>query len=319
MAAIRVGVIGAGNIAQFHLPVLKALSDVEIIALCDNDTATLNATSDRFQIANCITSYQELLDDGTLDAVFVLVSVLNVAEITEPFLKASIPTFLEKPPGLYSTDTQRLAAIAAENNCISMVGLNRRFYSTLVKGREWLMEGDGVSSVTVDAHEDISRIWEAGKHPEAVVRRWSYANGIHALDLLRFFGGDVAHVHAIQKRYDNPMPDSYSALIEFENGAVGRALMDWSAPGTHRVQARAPGMTLTTDSSYRRVILQRRGKEDIAATFSEVDNLYKPGFYAQDEYFISCVRQKKSPEFPAVTLGDSVKTMQLIDAITGMD
>ena len=87
------------------------------------------------------------------------------------------------------------------------------------------MEAGGLLSVTVEAHEDIDRIWKRGKQPEGVIHRWSYANGIHALDLLRFFGGDVAHVHAIQKQYDNPMPDSYSALIEFETGAVGCALM----------------------------------------------------------------------------------------------
>ena len=317
MASIRVGVIGAGNIAQSHLPVLKALPEVEIVALCDKEIAMLNETGNRFQIANRTTSYKELLESNALDAVFVLVSVLAVAAVAEDFLKAGIPTFLEKPPGLYTTDTQRLASIAAENNCISMVGLNRRFYSTLSKGREWLMEGDGVLSVTVDAHEDIDRIWKKGKQPEEVARRWSYANGIHALDLLRFFGGEVARVRAIQRQYENPMPDSYSALIEFENGAVGRALMDWAAPGGHRVEARGLGITMTTDASYQRIVIQRRGQDPLTLSFSDTDNRYKPGFYAQDEYFLSCVRQSKAPEFPAVTLADSVKTMELIDAITG--
>jgi virulence factor len=318
MDTIHVGVIGAGNIAQFHLPVLKAMPEVEIVALCDSDSATLNQTGDRFQIANRLTSHQELLQSQSLDAVFVLVSVMRVAAVAEDFLKAGVPTFLEKPPGLYSRDTQRLAAIAAENDCLSMVGLNRRFYSTLQEGRKWLMDAGGVSSVTVDAHEDIDRIWKRGKHPEAVVRRWSYANGIHALDLLRFFGGAVVDVHAVQKRYESPMPDSYSAIVEFENGTVGRALMDWSAPGGHRVQARGLGITLTAEGSYQRVVIQRRGKETVTLTFSEADEQYKPGFFAQDSYFISCVREKRQPEFPAVTLADAVETMALIDTITGM-
>jgi predicted dehydrogenase len=322
MASIRVGVIGAGNIAQSHLAVLKALPEVEILVLCDKDSATLNQTGDRFQIANRTTSHKELLEYHALDAVFVLVSVLAVAKVTEDCLKVRIPTFLEKPPGVCGAETQQLASIAAENNCFSMVGLSQRFYSTLSEARERLMEAGGLLSVTVEAHEDIDRIWNRAnrtvKQPDEVIHRWSYANGIHALDLLRFFGGDVAHVHAIQKQYDNPMPDSYSALIEFENGAVGRALMDWSAPGGHRVQARGRGITLTTLEKYEGILLQQRGKDDVTLTFSESDNQYKPGFFAQDEYFLSCVRQKKSPEFPAVTLADALKTMKLIDAITGM-
>ena len=71
MTSIRVGVIGAGNIAQFHLAVLKALPEVEIIVLCDKDPATLNQTGDRFQIANRTTSHKELLESHALDAVFV--------------------------------------------------------------------------------------------------------------------------------------------------------------------------------------------------------------------------------------------------------
>jgi len=41
---IRVGVLGAGAIAQVaHLPVLRRLPGVEVVAICDNDVGKAQA------------------------------------------------------------------------------------------------------------------------------------------------------------------------------------------------------------------------------------------------------------------------------------
>src|SRR2546422_11141369 len=53
---IRVGVIGAGAIAQVaHLPVLRRLPGVEVAAICDNDVGKAQALAARFEIgrASC--------------------------------------------------------------------------------------------------------------------------------------------------------------------------------------------------------------------------------------------------------------------------
>ena len=49
MTPLRVAVIGAGNIAQQHLPVLLAHPDCEVALLCDSDPATLARTAQRLR------------------------------------------------------------------------------------------------------------------------------------------------------------------------------------------------------------------------------------------------------------------------------
>ena len=314
---LNLAVVGLGHIAQQHLAVLRDLPDVRLGAGVDTDRAVLQETGDRFAIARRLTDIQPLLDDERPDAVFVLVSVLRVAEVSGAFLAAGIPTFLEKPPGLYTAQTRQLAATARATGTLAMVGVNRRYYSTNLEGRRRLLDSGGLRTIAVEAHEDVDRIRRGTKFPLEVLRRWSAANGIHALDLLRFFGGQVARVTAVQRTFDGPMPDACSALIEFDSGALGRAAMDWTAPGGHRYEARGPGVTLTSEAGLTRLLWHARGRDPEAIELDEVDRAYKPGFYRQDCAFLDGVRRGAMPPFPACSLDDAVQTMALIDAIAG--
>lgn len=314
---LEVAVIGAGHIAQKHLAALQAIPGLRLAALVDKNPEMLQTTAEHFGIERRLTSIEPLLEQSRPDAVFVLVSVLAVHEVAGAFLKARIPTFLEKPPGLHTCQTRELARLAREHQTLAMVGVNRRFYSTTIRGREMLLEAGPIRSVTVEAHEDMDRIWKMGKFPEEVIRRWAAANGIHALDLLRFFGGDVRKVTAVQRTFEGPMPDSCAAIVEFANGAVGRALMDWTAPGGHRFEARGPGVTLTSDPGFSKVTFQRRGQEPLILELDEEDRKQKPGFLRQDRTFLECVRTGQPLPFPACDLDDAVKTMEMIDGIAG--
>ena len=102
MSRLRVAVIGAGNIAQQHLPVLTNHPACEVAVLCDVNPAMLAETAGRFGIAEREESPDALLRRDDLDAVYVLVSVLHVARVASKFIVAGLPTFLEKPPGICS-------------------------------------------------------------------------------------------------------------------------------------------------------------------------------------------------------------------------
>ena len=315
--ALKIAIIGGGNIAQAHLSVLRDLPQAEVVSLADIDPQTRQESADRFAIPGRWSSHLELLEKDRPDAVFVLVSVLQVAPVAADFIRAGIPTFLEKPPGLYTSQTRQLAELARQTGTLAMVGVNRRFYSVLLRGREKLLESGPVRSLTVEAHEDLDRLSGSDKFSAEVRRRWSVANGIHALDLLRFFGGDIVDITAVHHRVEGPMPDCCSALIEFEEGAVGRALMDWFAPGGHRFEVRSAGATLTSEPGFVAVALQRRGEAVERIEADEEDRRYKPGFFRQDQTFLDCVRRSAPLPFPACSLDDAVKTMEMTDLIAG--
>jgi predicted dehydrogenase len=315
---LEVVVVGAGRMARAHLAVLQQAPEVRVAALVDPDAAALQRTADEFGIARRLASHRDLLQQERPDAAFVAVSILSTADVAADFLSAGVPTLVEKPAGLFTHQTRRLAELARERRALAMVGVNRRFYAAILRGRELLAQAGPVLSITVDAHEDLTRLQHDPRFPAQVVRRWGAANGVHVLDLLRFFAGDVARVCALQRTFRASAPDVCAALLEFEGGAVGRAGMDFTGPGGHRFEVRAEGATLTSQDSYlQRLILQARGSEPLVLQPDELDRTLKPGLVRQDHLFLECVRTGTPLPFPASTLDDAVKTMELIDALAG--
>lgn len=322
MSQLRVAVIGAGTIAQQHLPVLTARQDCRVIVLCDVDEAVRAETAARFGIAEQADDVAAISRRDDLDAVFVLVSVMAVADVAARCIEAGLPTFLEKPPGLYSADTRRLADLAKRRGTIAMVGLNRRFYASHLATRERLATIGPLATLTIEAHEDLALVPErfAARRggvplPEPVFRRWAVANGIHALDLIRFFGGEVEVVATEGHRVALPFPDVHTAILRFAGGAHGRALVDYVAPGGHRFELRCAGARATSLPGFGGVALSVSGRADELLPPDEDDRRYKPGFWKQAGAFLDGVRAGRQPHFPAPSLADAHRTMVLIEQI----
>jgi predicted dehydrogenase len=240
--------------------------------------------------------------------------VLHVARVAAQFIAAGVPTFLEKPPGIYSSDTVHLAELQQKHGTVAMAGFNRRFYANQMEAKRRLEAIGPVATVSVDAHEDLSRV-SREKFPPLVLRRWAYANGIHGLDLLRFFGGDVAEVQSVRHTVEHGFPDSFSALLRFKNGAHGRAAVDWFAPSQHRYEVRTVGALATSSVGLGRSTLRVRGQPDEALEPDEDDRNFKAGFWKQATAFLTGVRDGRQPPFPAADLADAHKTMAMIDQI----
>ncbi len=312
---LKVGVIGTGNIAEKHLEVLKSFEDVRITALCNSGHPRIHDCADRFGVGARFTDYQQFLNQAEIDAVLVLVSVVRVAEVTRECLRRGIPTLLEKPPGLSAAETAQLAALAAATNTINMVAFNRRFYSVMQGARAAILEAGPLVSMVIEAPERIADYRAAG-HPAEVVDNILFANGIHCIDLFRFFGGEVARVNVLSKQWFENQNDSYNALLQFESGATGHYISNWTSPGRWAVNLYGRDRKVTLAPLERGTVLQSNGEQSDLDVDS-LDQNYKPGIYAQARYFIDCVRDKKQPAFPAADLDDAVKTMRLVASIRG--
>ena len=133
--ALKVALVGGGKIAQYHLSVLADATAATVVALVDSNPQTLEETAARFAIPERYPCHAEQLEKTRPDAAFVLVNAQHMAAVAADFLLAGSPTFLENPPGIYTAQTRQLAAIAAQTGTLAMVGVNRRFYSTLIAGK----------------------------------------------------------------------------------------------------------------------------------------------------------------------------------------
>src|SRR5260370_8971790 len=66
---LRIGLIGAGaNTRSRHIPGLKAIEDVEIVAVCNRRPGSTAATSREFGIAKTYEHWQDLVAEPDIDA-----------------------------------------------------------------------------------------------------------------------------------------------------------------------------------------------------------------------------------------------------------
>ena len=312
---LRIGVIGAGQMAEHHLRVLSAFDDVEVMALCNRGRERLDEVGDRFDIPQRYRDYEVMLREANLDGVLVLVSVPNTVKVSASCLETGLPTFIEKPPGLSSAETRYLMGIADSTGALNMVGLNRRFYGNLQAAIDVIREHGPLVSIVVEAPERFAQIKAKGRFAPETLGRWIIANGVHCIDLLPYIGGKIAAVHAASRRWFEPdHPDSLHALIEFESGALGHYVSNWNAPGRWSVTLVGKACRIEMRPLEEGVVYLQDGRE-FPLPVAPVDREYKPGLYQQDRYFVEACKGTHPIGYPAATLEDSLVSMELAETL----
>jgi len=128
-ADVRIGFVGAGNYAtSMLLPHLRDQSDVELVSVATTKSLSgLNAQR-KFGFATITTSVEAVLDDDTLDAVFIVTRHHSHAGLVCEALKRGRAVFVEKPLALSEDQlAQVLETVNESGNDRIMVGFNRRF------------------------------------------------------------------------------------------------------------------------------------------------------------------------------------------------
>src|SRR5215212_4824998 len=125
---IRVGVVGAGAIAQLaHLPLLSKLRGAQLVALCDNDRPKARALADRFDIPDAYTDIEDLLEADGLEAIVVA----TPNHLHEPHvlsaLAAGMDVLCERPIALGARGTERIINAATRAGRKVFVANNHRF------------------------------------------------------------------------------------------------------------------------------------------------------------------------------------------------
>jgi predicted dehydrogenase len=141
--AVRIGVIGAGAIAQVaHLVTLDRTEDAEVVGVCDTDLPKAQAIADRFGIPNVFDDIEDLLRYAEPDAV-VVCTPNHLHEVhVETALSAGMHVLCERPLALNTAGVERVVAARDRADRIVMVGMNHRFRSDVEAVRRFLTGGE---------------------------------------------------------------------------------------------------------------------------------------------------------------------------------
>src|SRR5438874_11940162 len=108
---IRIGLIGAGaNTRSRHIPGLKAIEDVEIVAVCNRRPGSTAAAAREFGIAKTYENWQDLVADPNIDAVVIGTWPYLHCPITLAALEAGKHVLTEARMCLNAAEAHRMLA-----------------------------------------------------------------------------------------------------------------------------------------------------------------------------------------------------------------
>ena len=133
-ATVRLGFLGAGNYASsMLLPHLAGRDGVELARVVTTTSLSAANAQRRFGFTHASTDESDILDDESIDAVFIVTRHHAHAELACRALERGKTVFVEKPLALSFEELDRIEeVIVATGNDRLMVGFNRRFAPLLV-------------------------------------------------------------------------------------------------------------------------------------------------------------------------------------------
>jgi len=216
---LTIGFIGAGNYASsMLLPHLARLDTVRLAHVATTKSLSAVNAQRRFGFTTASTTADAVLDDKSLDAIFIVTRHNTHADLVCRALQTGKAVFVEKPLALTSDDLQKiLDVIASTGNDRLMVGFNRRFAPMLVRLKS-LFSQPGVSSVTrylVNAGPLDADSWY--RNEDVAGSRFAGEGG-HFIDTLNWWTDSVpTEVYAVP----GPENDDLQTTVRFQNGSTG--------------------------------------------------------------------------------------------------
>lgn len=157
-AAVRVGVIGTGAIAQVaHLVVLSKIEGVEVVGLCDTDVAKSQALAGRFGVTGVFDDIVDLLRHAKPDAVVICTPnhLHQVHAVTA--LSQGVSVLCERPLALNAAGVEQVMAAQESSGAHVMVGVNHRYRNDIESVRAFLHGGELGTLRSVRAYWHIFR------------------------------------------------------------------------------------------------------------------------------------------------------------------
>ena len=314
---VRVAMIGAGRHAcRVHYPSLARLEDAEVVAVAELSEARLNEVREQYGIPAGYSDYAKMLTEVEPDAVYVVLPHLPAYPVALDCLKMGFNVFMEKPPGITVAQTRFLARRAEANGCITMVGFQRR-YAPLVRQAQRMAEERGGSDLIICRF--YKNAWGLNLYDYHETKGVDIltCDAIHAVDLMRCLGGEVTKLVSDVRSVHLDCPDLFVALVKFESGATGVFESNWASGRRlleFELHARGFVAHVDVENEMRVYADDNNEPERFSADAEDGDSDYvvRRGFCNENARFIECIR---TGELPETHLGDSVKTMELVDRI----
>jgi predicted dehydrogenase len=223
---VRIGILGASRFAPMIL-IKPAREDDQVVvaAVADRDVSQARAFAAKHGIARVHESYDALIADPGLDAVYIVLPNSLHGRWTRAALAAGKHVLCEKPFMANAAEAREVADLAAKSDRVVMEAIQYRYHPLTLRVEQIIASGELGKLERVD----VALCVLLPKRSNANVYDYSLAGGalmdagIYAVDMLRTFGGSTPEVVSAQAKLRGAQVDrAMTAELRFTSWLTGR-------------------------------------------------------------------------------------------------
>lgn len=310
---IRWGILGAGNIAHRFATSLTNQKDSVLYAISGRNAEKLEAFRKDYPCEKVYLSYDELLEDPDIDAIYLSLPHRFHHEYALKALKNKKAVLCEKPSSLNSTQMKEIAACAKENHTPFMEAMKSRFTPGYLKLKEMLQDGviGNIERIETKVCFTIPKEMNGlSYHTNSVDGGALLDSGIYCASLIEdLLKGEPRFIKTYGNIYDGL--DYYvDSFMKFDNGeAEMEVAFDRTKPRNAEIIGEKGSITLVDLHRPKAFIIHKDGKDETVETEYDHDD-----FYSQIDHFVNLIKEDKD-ESDVHTYASMIREMELLDAI----
>ncbi len=321
---LKVGLIGAGLQGNRRAPVLKQFPGTELVIIAATHQEATQRLADSMG-CEATGHWEEVVEREDIDAVLVCTPPNLHAPMSIAAMKRGKHVLCEKPLSRTIKEAEDMLAAAQANKVILKCGFNHRHHPGIEKARQWFDEGVIGELNFIRCRYGIcgrlgyEKEWRAD--PKIVSGGHLMEQGIHAVDLFRWFLGELTEVvgFTATRFWDTaPLEDNAFALFHTENGQVASihsSLTQWKNLFSFELFGQDGYIVvegLGGGYGTERVTL---GKRALTEPFKDETTEFRGGdrsWYGEWKEFVSAIEENREP------LGngyDGLEALRLVFAV----
>ena len=250
MKKLKVGIIGYGIVGKRRRIFIDQNDSLETISVCDvrfledafrKDLGKIQSNYDSIEKLSLkenvsgklndgvayYSDFKQMLSENNLDMVFVCLPNYLAPQATIESLKKGCHVFCEKPPGRSVQDIVNVRKQESKNRRLKLkYGFNHRYHGSVQKAKQIIDEnlfGDIINFRGVYGKSSIVPI----KNEWRSLKKYSGGGilldqGIHMLDLFRYFCGDFNEIKSFVSNnyWKHNVEDNAYAIMRDEKGRI---------------------------------------------------------------------------------------------------
>lgn len=219
--ALGVGVIGLGEIGQFHLRGYARAGGARPVAVADLNSDLVASSSTAYGTSG-FGDYHQLLADPDVDVVSVCLPHSLHARVAIEAIRAGKHVLVEKPLAISVAECDQILAAAASESVVVGLQHNQIFYPAHVRAKELIDSGTIGRPLQLRLRLAIGGKYRGWRTDPAVAGGGIlFDAGVHRFYLARHLFGEILEASAVMDKPQTVGEDQAVVSLRFVNGALG--------------------------------------------------------------------------------------------------